>query len=325
MSKIVHNSSSPVSEEGNSDLSSTVKNGQISPALSWHFVVNNWTQLEYEKIVQYLSCHTDDFDYIVGKENEDKTPHLQGYVRSKQLDKNGKPRKIRLTWLRAICMRDGKVCHREFRAKGSEIDNYWYCSKDGDFVTNMKKPRQLTFPWADNMKQWQKDILRIIKKDGDDRTIYWYWSNNGNVGKTQFCKYLTSKFGAICVSGKSSDAKHSVVQYIETNKKAPDIVLFPIPRSFNTEYLNFQSIEEIKDMYFFSGKYEGSMVCDVPPHVFIFANEPPDESKMSSDRWVVENVDDPIHFTGELKKDRLKSILKKPKTVNDEFISCNFD
>jgi len=43
-----------------------------------------------------------------------------------------------------------------------------------------------------------------------------------------------------------------------------------------------------------SGKYEGSIVDRNPPHLVIFANFPPDQSKLSRDRWFVykiENLD----------------------------------
>jgi len=43
-------------------------------------------------------------------------------------------------------------------------------------------------------------------------------------------------------------------------------------------------------MYFYSGKYEGGMICGNCPHVLIFANEPRDTSKLAHDRWVIEEL-----------------------------------
>ncbi|WP_445779375.1 hypothetical protein, partial [Shewanella sp.] len=112
-------------------------------------------------------------------------------------------------------------------------------------------------------------------------------SKGGNKGKTSFCKYLTVKHGAIALSGKAADMRNGVIDYQKTNGFLPELVLIPIPKSFNTDYLNYEGIENIKDMYFYSGKYEGGQVCGNPPHLFVFANEPPDTSKMSLDRWKV--------------------------------------
>ena len=60
-----------------------------------------------------------------------------------------------------------------------------------------------------------------------------------------------------------------------------------IHRKFVRLYLSWCGIEEIKDMFFYSGKYEGGMVCGENPHVIIFANEEPPLEKMSNDRWRV--------------------------------------
>ena len=43
-------------------------------------------------------------------------------------------------------------------------------------------------------------------------------------------------------------------------------------------------------MFFFSGKYEGGMVCGPNPHVLIFANDEPDTHKMSADRWIIKEL-----------------------------------
>jgi hypothetical protein len=68
--------------------------------------------------------------------------------------------------------------------------------------------------------------------------------------------------------------------------------------------VSFQGLEEIKDMLFYSGKYEGGMVCGPCPHMCIFANEPPELEKFSSDRWKVfkiTEVDTPFGRTRELR------------------------
>ncbi len=88
------------------------------------------------------------------------------------------------------------------------------------------------------------------------------------------------------MSGKSADMKNGIVQYIQKNEETPDIVLINVPRS-SQEYVSYEGIESIKDMFFFSGKYEGGMVCGANPHVYIFANEPPPTEKLSADRWKI--------------------------------------
>lgn len=125
----------------------------------------------------------------------------------------------------------------------------------------------------------------------DGRTINWIWSEAGNTGKTSFCKYLTVHHGAIPCAGKSADMFNSIIDYVEKNGDTPRIVLIPIPRSFNMEYLNYHATECILDSYFYSGKYKGGVVCGNSPHVIVFANEPPTLTKCSIDRWRVRQID----------------------------------
>jgi hypothetical protein len=49
-------------------------------------------------------------------------------------------------------------------------------------------------------------------------------------------------------------------------------------------------MENVKDGLFFSTKYESGMVRYNPPHVIVFANVPPDVTKMSADRWVIKEI-----------------------------------
>lgn len=257
------------------------KKFQISPSIRWCFTFNNYTNED----IKYLVPKFRDFCKfsIVGEEiGESGTPHLQGYFEFK-------------TKRRPLAVFDLKKIHFE-KAKGSKNENIDYCKKESKLLNelciNYKPRRELTFPWSSNMKQWQKDILDIVSNEPDDRSIYWYWSNSGNIGKTQFCKYLTVNHGAICLSGKGSDVRNGIVEYKKINDDFPEIVLFPIPRSYNSEYLSYEALENIKDMYFYSGKYEGGMICGPPPHLIVFSNEEPDLTKCSLDRWNIVNIDE---------------------------------
>jgi hypothetical protein len=216
-------------------------------------------------------------EYIVGKEvGESGTPHLQGFVHHEK----------RFRWSE---LKLPPQIHWE-KALGSVPQNFEYCKKDGDYVTNIKEPRQLKL--IDPTFEWEKKILEEIKEEPDDRTIHWIWSHQGCMGKTSFCKYLVVKHNAAVLHGKGADIRHGLAEWIKLHDGAfPDVVVYPIPRSFNTEYLSYEGLENIKDMFFFSGKYEGGQVVGPSPHLYVFANVGPDYAKMSEDRWVVENID----------------------------------
>jgi len=262
----------PCSKEGgNTKTPSSTPN----PAKRWCFVLNNYTEDEFCSICSKIKamCSIG----IIGKEiGEQGTPHLQGYF---EFRKKTRPmthfHNLRIHWE---------------KCKGNRQSNIDYCSKDGDiWVHGIDKP---FVQEISELYYWEQDIIDIISEEPDDRTINWYWDQDGCAGKTTFCKYIFTHFdGVVVLSGKASDMKNCIVQYKLTNNVLPKIVLIDIPRSTNTEFLSYQGIEEIKNMFFYSGKYEGGMVCGKPPHLFIFANESPKLSKCSLDRWNINRVD----------------------------------
>jgi len=256
------------------DPPSNLKIKQISPALRWCFTFNNYTDEDYSSIVLILRANCS--KWIIGKEvGEEGTPHLQGFLRFK---KKQRPLGV---------FKFTSNIHWE-KTKGNDDENISYCSKEGNFEGyGIPKPIKIINP--DYF--WEQEILKIIETEPDDRTIYWYWSKKGNVGKTAFCKYLTVKHGAIALSGKGADVRNGIVEYSKSKGETPHLVLFPIPRSYNSDYLSYESIENIKDMYFYSGKYEGGMICGNSPHLFIFANDEPNYDKLSEDRWRVVEIE----------------------------------
>eukprot|EP00918_Siedleckia_nematoides_P018882 GHVU01040327.1.p1 GENE.GHVU01040327.1~~GHVU01040327.1.p1 ORF type:complete len:286 (+),score=13.93 GHVU01040327.1:371-1228(+) len=248
----------------------------VNPAIKWVFTFNNYTDQNYKTIKKLCSvfCRT----AVIGKEvGEQGTPHLQGYIEFKT---KARPKsKFKFT---------DKI-HWE-KAQGSKEDNYIYCTKDGDFWTlNMDAPYDLSL----NLYPWQNYIVnRLSSSYLDDRTIYWVWDKEGCKGKTLLAKWLYLKMNKVVVlSGKAGDMKHGICEYQKNTGCLPKIIIINIPRS-TLDYVSYTGIEEIKDMFFFSGKYEGGMICGRSPHVLIFANEEPQYDKMSADRWKVYNVEE---------------------------------
>lgn len=204
---------------------------------------------------------------------ESGTPHLQGYV---EFIKKCRPSSLfdhEIWWS---------------KSRGSRQENFDYCTGSDELVycKGMPKPIKVIDP----NYPWEKDILDIIKEEPDDRSIHWYWDDIGGAGKTSFCKYLVVKHKAIILGGKSADMRNAIVEYKKENGETPSLIIINIPRSFNSDYLSYEGIENIKDMVFYSGKYEGGMICGNCPHVIVFSNEPPQKDKMSMDRWHITRI-----------------------------------
>lgn len=237
---------------------------------SWFFTLNNPRDTDKELIMNIDGLVEYGFQLECGANG---TPHFQGFIRFK----NARHFK--------------KICETfEGRAHIEKVSNLGaarnYCKKkdtriDGPWMWKAELVDKVVDPLLDKeLLPWEIEIESILETPPDDRTIHWYFDLRGGCGKTTFCKHLVISREACYVRGKAADVKYSIAQMEEK----PTIVLWDMPRSLE-ERMNYDGIEEIKNGLFFSGKYESSTVLMEIPHVFCFANWPPDTSKLSADRW----------------------------------------
>lgn len=251
---------------------------------TYHLDEKNPINIVFERIEQHIIplCSKYVFAEEYGKSGA--SPHIQFAFILK--DKS----RMRRTALQKLF---GKNIFLD-RMKGTIEQSAAYCSKEcNKIITNVSKPKPLK-PLAceNNLYEWQKNIIEILNTEPDDRTIYWIHGPSGNNGKTTFCKYIHRFFkNVIMLSGKSADMKNGIIEFEKSTGCLPEIILINIPKSFNNEYLSYTGIEEVKDMFFYSGKYEGGMVNGNSPHVFIFSNTVPDLCKMSADRWNIIHIE----------------------------------
>ncbi len=255
---------------------------QISPAKHWVFTLNNHRVEDIEWLKNHSSIFTDLIFQV--EKGECGTPHLQGYFAF--IEKS-----------RPFNVFDNKNYHFEkcdnikaSRAYAQKLETRfegpWLYKNGKEWYPFQLKCINPTLPW-------QVEIIKVISRLPDDRRIHWYWSKLGGIGKTQFCKYLSVAYGAICLCGKGADVRNGVLNYIQKNGRYPEIVLYNIPRSVSSDFISWEAIENVKDMYFFSGKYEGGQVNGPSPHVVVFANYPMPPGVVSKDRYVVERLDEP--------------------------------
>jgi len=97
--------------------------------------------------------------------------------------------------------------------------------------------------------------------------------------------YLVALHGAIVFThGKVSD-----IVYAYNFER---VVIFDLSRT-QADKLDgiFMAIENFKNGRFFSPKYESQTKVFSVPHVFVFSNFDPDRSKLSADRWKVNQLD----------------------------------
>lgn len=241
------------------------------------FTLNNYTEEEYDNLKIRLNPLG---DYILGREvGESGTPHIQGFINLKK----------KKSWSSFIKYIDNKRLHIE-PCKGNLQQNINYCCKDNNFESNFIEKKFIQE--INNLYNWELDINNILNQEPDDRSLYYFFESEGCKGKTTYQKYVFTHYEkCIILSGKAADMKNGIVSYYNTNKFLPKIVLINIPRE-SKDFISWTGIEEIKDMLFYSGKYEGGCICGNCPHVIIFANQPPDINKVSLDRWKIFKIKD---------------------------------
>lgn len=257
-------------------------NKQVSPARKWCFTFNNYKNSDIIVLKDLFQNHL----YIFGEEKAPTTgtPHLQGFVQFK-------------TKVRPLSVIPYKTINWE-AAKGTLEQNYIYCSKEGEFHTNIEqninKVRQVVVA---EMYGWQTAIVDLILRKPEERIVHWYWSESGELGKSSLSKYLCVKHDAIILSGSATNMKNGILQWVMKNKRDPKIIVMDFPRETDIDYVSYAGIEEIKNGCFFSPKFEGGMCLYNTPHIIVLANAPPDESKLSCDRWDIQDIEEIVFWS----------------------------
>lgn len=251
----------------------------IHPAKRWCFTLHFEEDYDNSYIEHLKTCSSGG---IVGREICPTTgkKHFQGYVENEK--------KVRFQHFGLP-----ETTHWENATK-PKIANIRYCSKEGTSEI-WGTCGELKFPLPDPQHPWQEELLTFLETEPDKRSILWLYENAGNVGKTSFCKHVVScldHLNPLITGGKAENMQNQIATMVRTKNKFPKVVIVDLPRSFDRKWLSYPGLESIKNMLFYSGKYEGHMVCGPCPHLLIFSNEPPELTQLSLDRWVIGEIKD---------------------------------
>lgn len=223
-------------------------------------------------------------EWIIGEEvGEEGTPHLQGYVEF--------PTKVRPIGYKGF----PKEIHWE-AARGDRDANVKYCSKESAYrCTKALKPKismeieESDIIARDALPQWAQetvDRLANCLPDKRDRTIYWYWSTQGQMYKTELARYLVYWHDAIVIQG---GRRHVLAN---AYKNPAPIYILLVPRT-DEGFVSYASIELLKDSLYMSafGTEATGPVNRKKPWVLVMANFAPNMTTLSTDRWIITNVD----------------------------------
>lgn len=283
---MAHSGSVLAREEGNTTPPPSLIKKRISASKYWVFTYNNYSEAHVAQLARLLG---EKGSYVFGKEvGQNGTPHLQGWC---EFTKKARPSEY---LCRSATGDWGKKIHWE-KARGSKGQCIEYCVKEGGQIfSNINYKMYIPYVVKDRMagkefKDWQLEIIEEIKHDPSDRKIFWYVDEKGGAGKTTFCHWLSMYYGAMCFSGSAKDCMYGLSKCKEDGLNV-QICIFDFPRCLEDKFLSYMAIEQVKNGYFYSTKYECAMYTDNPKHIFIFSNHEPERHKMSEDRWVVKNI-----------------------------------
>jgi hypothetical protein len=144
-------------------------------------------------------------------------------------------------------------------------------------------------------RKYQRYLLNIINGKPNDRLIYWVMDFAGKTGKSKFTRSLEKASIAITASidHPRPFAKNIILNaqnYYAKHDKDPQAVIIDLSRQVPQEYLSgfygvLESLKNGKLTSMFQSMSEYSWKH--PPHVIVFANQPPQSNALSADRLVL--------------------------------------
>lgn len=264
-------SSNSSNSAGAGNTKTAPKKKQESAKKCWCLTLNNYSLEEYNDIKELFSSNSSN-KWIIGKEKgEGGTPHLQMYCNFAD--------KIRFTAIKKINPR----LHIEVKYHWStERQNLKYCSKEGDFESNVKVPKPLKILLEEDLYEYQKLVVNLLKEEPNNRDILWFFGDY-SIGKTQLCKYLIHHKLAF---GTLEGEKRHILSVVADNIDEEAFIFYlTADESIYQKHSFFDCIEKVKDGLFMShfGTDGTKPVIMNSPHILVFANAQPDLSKTNMD------------------------------------------
>lgn len=293
----------------------------MSLAKNWCFTLNNYTDDDITRLDALVDENKAKY-IIYGKEvGEQGTPHLQGLVILENRCRMAQVKRIlgsnphveiprNLNASIQYCKKEGDWKEFGTRAnnqgKRTDIDSFKEDVKAG--MLDLRRLREkhsevyakytrfcleyvqdnypvLSIP-AYELRNWQRFLQQKLETPPDRRKIIFVVDEIGNSGKSWFAHFYTQKNEIICqvlLPGKKSD----MAFVLKPNLR---ILFLDAPRSKQGEYIQYDFLEDLKNGYVFSNKYESKIKTYEPMHVVVNMNERPDMTKLSEDRYDIINI-----------------------------------
>jgi len=260
---------------------------QVSPAKKWCFVFNNYEEDDINKILSSISSKD---LYCIGKEEAPTTgtKHLQGFI---QFHEKCRPLSVikftdKIKWI---------------KCKGSLEQNYEYCSKDKNFISNIPKPPEINPIITINKEEFngfQEFVYNLFKEKIFG--IHWFYEIYGGIGKSNIVHWLIhnhEKEILLLGQGKYADIINGIynadMRYVKT-------IIIDLPRE-NTGYISLGAMEAILDMHVYNTKFEGGAKRFGRVNIIVMSNSyPRNAKKLSARKWNIYAVPNCARYEPEI-------------------------
>ncbi len=127
---------------------------------------------------------------------------------------------------------------------------------------------------------FQQHVLGLLDLQSD-RNILFVVDEQGGCGKSAFCKWLlANKKTWACQGGGIRDLMY-------TYKADAEYAVFDMARCNDVNYWPWNFMENLKNGWFTSTKYQGYLTAFKAPRVLVLTNHVPPRDKLSADRYHV--------------------------------------
>lgn len=264
--------------EGGKGNSETFPNRKREPEKKTYcFTLHDYTENMCQTIIKSAELYK--YIYVFGKEicPDTKRPHLQGFIEwATKTSFTAIKKKLKIDTMHFI------------PAKGNKESNITYCTKDGDYYSNipsLKKAKPIKL--IENLREWQQNVVDYTMNEPDGRHLLWIVDIVGGKGKSTFSKYMFIKHKCLVIQGGKLQDIMNII--FNTDMDEINTVIIDIPR-VNKNKVSYASIECILNGMITNTKYETGVKVFNPPHVIVFSNFYPDEETLSADRWIIKEI-----------------------------------
>jgi Putative viral replication protein len=287
-------------------------------AKNWTFTINNYTEDDVNRLNNLINARNTNVAYLIyGKEvGENGTPHLQGFVHFSNrktfvnvksvIGSNPHIEIARNThasiqyckkdgdWTEHGSMQDSSGQRTDLEDFKADVKNGMLSLKDirekhskvySKYTRFCREYVEDNFPQIEvaqhTLRDWQRELKTKLEGPADRRKIIFVVDHVGNTGKSWFAHYYTRLLGEkaqVLLPGKKSDMAYILKPMLK-------VVFMDAPRSKQGEFIQYDFLEDLKNGYIFSNKYESTIKTYEPLHVVVNMNEEPDMTKLSEDRY----------------------------------------